>query len=270
MGTQDLLTPEWAEEVDYLNTDGWDMYFCINQPNRDFVGIKPKDSDIVAYTQFIVDLDPLTPHHYSINPISDIGFGCQFSAVVYTGNGYQVHYPIKLDLPPIEVGRKVSRFLRENRLTFGGAALHYRVDTSTSDPSRLVRIPNTINWKTTGRGRVEYVESVPLTATLSSYIDKLAPLIVDTPQLTPIPHENLSNLSYILPRLNGTATLYLMGGIVTERHKCAYATAVNLLECGVNKGTALAWMLHANESSTTPLPAEEVAHCVSTAYKSST
>lgn len=256
MGTWDMMTPETMKRLEKLNEDGWDLYFIPNQVRSSFVGVKPADRDIVVYSNFVVDYDPTVPGtHFDISntPIPEPCF-----VFLYTGNGYQLHYrlaPNAFSVP--EIRSRVAAHIRTISCPPG-----YRIDTSTTDASRMVRMPGSINWKTGVRGWAI------LMATSAYYpVPPPAPALPETEQLTNV---DLTNLSAIVTRLTGRAERFLLRGVnskVEGRHSAAYAAAACLCRLGVRYKEAVELVRAGGALCTPPLEESESERAVKQAYK---
>jgi RecA-family ATPase len=119
---------------------------------------RTKNEDIRAIRNILIDVDPIRPANTIATDsqrkmakavarlirrdLSDTGFGEPL--MVSSGNGYQLIYKAKLKNNP-ERTRLVSSFLRVLSKKYNNGAV--KIDTSVSDPARLVRLPGTYNRK---------------------------------------------------------------------------------------------------------------------------
>ena len=149
-----------GEDWTRLNEDGWNIYVVLNPTKPDFCRIKPSDADITLHRFILLDADPINANEpitgfygayctLALNSVNYEEAGPDYFAQ-YTGRGVQiwVRYEDTLD---IELGRAQARWYIKtvgervnDKLVFCKA----RLDSSTSDASRLARMPMSINWKT--------------------------------------------------------------------------------------------------------------------------
>jgi len=264
MGTSDLMTPEWEMEMRGINGEGWDMYFCINQPKPDFVGVKPSDAEIQSYDRFILDFDPL-PGEASVPYLSpgNIRYAAWWTWVVYSGRGMQLHCKLAPHNLSVADMRARVRSIFKSILSSAAADMRCHLDTSTTDASRLVRMPGTVNWRTGERARA---------ATHGgglSYVDWRRYEPDPTPEPPPPLNTEITHLSQVAPRLTRTAINYLTFGVTQDRHKTCFAAAISLREAGVLEEQAVEWCWKANNLVIEPLrlSARDIQYCVKSAYQ---
>jgi len=266
MGTNDLMTPKWEQEMLQINEDGWDMYFCVNQPKPDFVGVKPSDDEIQSYDRFIIDVDPLGT--IAVAPsIGNIPYAGYWQSVVYSGRGLQLHCKFTPhDLSVVEIRSRVRTLFKEMKVEYfnkiGG-----RVDTSCTDASRLVRMPGTVNHKSKN---VAWADPHPSQYYLHQQnMDPLRWEPEEQHEPPPPFNGNITNLSQVASRLTRTAVEYLTFGTIYDRHKTCFAAAISLREAGVSEEIALQWCWNGNTvvHQNYQLPKRDVEHCVKSAYQ---
>ena len=146
------------------------LYYSVNRPNADFRGAKPSDNDIGELLAVVVDVDPRKDEEAKpgghekerariLKTFQDLPDDRAPCALIDSGGGYQAIYWLKESaelLNPVpavveaykNVGRRLAAY-------FGGDAVH--------EPSRLMRLPGTVNRPNTAkkkRGRIERVASM--------------------------------------------------------------------------------------------------------------
>lgn len=275
MGTKDPLSTDTIKMLMELNADGWDIYYIPNEVSSDFCGVKPRDKDIVRYTRFIVDIDPKEPlanRAHATQVLDQIHDAVPYYVAIFTGNGLQLHIMDNDNpLPVPQTTARVSAYLHRISHTIPPlvTAASIKVDTSTSDASRMVRLPHTINWKTSVRGLYLYSTSSWSPTLHCGFAALPEPATLPAPP-PPVADKYLTNLSAIAPRLTLTASTFLLHGVEHDtrgRHQAAYATAACLRRLGVAQDVATAWVLNGAAMCTPPLPEGDAIACVKSAYK---
>lgn len=265
----------WScDSVESLNQEGWDIYTILNHVNPDFVGIKPSDADMINQSFVLVDYDPTGEYitNMGMDKAANVLAGYQdCNLAMWTGNGFQVWYrfrDLSNDFPKARLETKALLGILKSSWEYHGPMV-YKVDTCTTDISRLVRWPNTINWKTGQRGSVLNINS--------GRVITRPHVTLPPPQPPPAPlNKEFKNLSQLAPRLNATASKFLIEGLDNlekSRHTAAYATAMNLKEIGLNEERARELVLGGAAKCTRggkpfPLSEADALHAVRTAYKS--
>lgn len=264
-----------GEDWTRLNEDGWNIYVVLNPTKPDFCGIKPSDADIALHRFILLDADPIDPNKpigntYDIYTTLIAGlppYPIRTYFGQFSGRGVQlwVRYEDTLD---IDLGRAQARWLLQKMGVWandGIAIQNARIDSSTSDASRLARMPMSINWKTGVRCLVLSPDNTHIPAPRPrSELGTIFPATFFFPAPT-----NLSNLSELAPRLTFTAMNFLMYGVEHDRHKNANAAAQSLRDAGVQEDLAIELVIAGALKCPQPLDPKDAIHCVRTAYRKS-
>ncbi len=254
-----------------LEEGGWDVYIGAN-PARG-TRIKAATREVEVWRYVVLDLDPIDPECApelalsegirSIPEMADINTAC---VIVFTGRGAQGW----IALHPSHLHGADDRALVERGM---GHLLHnlkrkwdgrygYEIDTSTSDLARIVRCPGTINTKTGKRAKVirlaaGQMDPQPILDSAPPPPEPTKPLDVDC-----------SNLNQVAPHLNDRARKFLRMGIERgERHKSAFAAAMNLRELGIERATIVAWVVRGGDKCRPRLNFGDCVHAVEEAFK---
>jgi hypothetical protein len=248
-----------------VNLRSWDVYAHANVPATK--GIKASTKEIHVWRYVVVDIDPNAGgvgRPYDIANAVAARYG---GTLVDTGRGMQV----LLHLVPVNFNTTVgitrplaearmARFLRELGSEFDGVG-GCHVDTSCSDLARVVRIPDTINWKTERAAKV-----LRHGDTYHGY-ENLLPIVRPPSRVAVTPITEVKQLANVIPHLTDTAARFLTDGWETPgRHAAAYAAAASLKDVGVSKQVAINWVGRGAVMSTPMLGLEEVARVVANAY----
>lgn len=121
-----------------------------------------KDTAIEAFKYLFVDIDPDPLNPPTVEDLSMISdevdsfLGSEAAIRVYTGRGFHAYY--KLDLASdLTTTRMIARMLTRINAVVG--TTHFEIDSTMCNPSRITRVPFTVNSKT---GKlVEVVDVTP-------------------------------------------------------------------------------------------------------------
>ncbi len=217
------------------NLSSWNIYLGMN-PASTWKGIKVTDDQIAEAIGLVVDIDPLPsagplPVDAALRAVESTLSRIPYTTVVSTGRGLQLW----LRVHPHRLGgaedryawRSATRtFLLRASEAFTGFAGGYRIDTSCSDLSRLIRAPHSINQRTGAKVEVlETYELPPVNPT--TFLETF-----HTPkEMESLPQPSHPSLKWwqSFHLLTTTAKRYIVEGVSEPgRHAAAYATAASL------------------------------------------
>lgn len=261
------------------NLSSWNIYLGMNPANT-WRGIKVRDDQINEAIGLVVDIDPVATPAWApssvsllIDPalraIESTLSRVPYSTVVATGRGIQIWIRVLPHTLHSNEDRFLWRsatrqFLLQASEAFGDGN-GYKIDTSCSDISRLIRAPMSINQKTGTKVEVlETLELPPINPT--SFLERFAAQEKFEPAAKP-PHPSLKWWkSFHL--LTVTAKRFIVEGVSEPgRHSAAYATAASLRDAGIAHNVAERLILHGAVRCTPPLNFNEALRACSNAYR---
>lgn len=280
--------------------------YCAPNPTEHTVGTRHSSSDVTHWSYILVDIDPLIdavnpePMPVLEEALLLLGewlgknLGGDRCAIIDSGRGAQAW--IRLDDVPLfdKCPLSAGAWVREPHQRIPGVctgvgiewkwaskAMSYwlkklderigtrngcRVDTSTSDLPRLMRLPGTFNVKTGREARIVQPGTGPILG--------LASLMLDgTPKEVFVEHEVTADpgkkWQMYFSDLTREAQQYLLHGKVEPgRHKVVWHTAKKLSEVGCSRDEARKAIRQANEMNgeEQELKPHEIEHALDTSY----
>lgn len=276
-------------------------------PTEQTVGARHSSSDVSHWAFVLIDIDPLTgavnpePLPVLNEALMYMGewmgknLGGDRSTIIDSGRGAQAW--IRLDDLPLydRVPEFAGDWVREPHQrtpgvctgvgiewkwaakTMGywlkklaaqiGTKNECRVDTSTSDLPRLMRLPGTFNAKTGREARILQVGKGPINGFASIMLD-------GTPKEVFVEHEITSDpgkrWQMYFSDLTREAQQYLLNGREEPgRHRACWHTARKLAECGCSRDEARKAIQQANvmNGEDQELSTAEIKHCLDTAFR---
>lgn len=260
------------------------VYVCPNPCREGTAGVRHTAKDVTHWSYLLIDMDPLEDVFDAAEALEDalLWFGewsgHNFGAtganprrplIIDSGRGRQAWIrldDVVLDDETRKIARKVNGHWLGKLTDFLGMRYGCKVDTSTSDLPRPMRMPGTFNQKT-GRMATIVAPSNIIFTGLSAL------LTVGTPKeklIEPdvIPIAPGLPWQMALHRLTLTAKTYLKDGQEEPgRHKVMWHTARKLYELGVSRAEARKALVQANRKrgEDQELGPEEIEHALDTA-----
>lgn len=241
--------------VEAANIGKHNLYISLN-PTRP-CGIKARVEDVEDIEYILIDVDPIDSDGQiqfpgiALHDLFDEVYAVLGSAPgVYldSGRGVQLWLRVRNNIQGVEkksVEQSVSKLLRSINGRWQNRQSSC-IDPSTSDLSRVARMPESVNWKTGRTSRISWIERG--TIDLSQVLDMFPP---DPIEVTCQANVNFKNLSDLLPHLNTTARTFIRRGQQSPgRHKAAFAAAKNLMELGLPAPETLGFVMQGAELCT--------------------
>lgn len=262
------------------NLSSWNVYLGMN-PATTWRGIKVRDDQISEVIGLVVDIDPSTDVAWAPSSVSlliqpaleavhsTLG-RIPYTQVLATGRGLQLWlrvlpHPLHSEDDRFAWRGATRQFLLSTEREFVRSASGYRVDTSCSDLSRLVRAPFSINQRTQTKVEVlKTLEHPPINPT--SFLE-LFP--TEKPEPFPTPKHPSLKWWKSFHLLTTTAQRFIVEGVSEPgRHSAAYATAASLRDTGIGYKIAERLILHGAARCSPPLGFEDALRACSNAYRS--
>lgn len=251
----------------------WDLYVGMNPANT-WRKLKVSDADIAEIIGLVVDIDPITPRmppegveSYALDAIETVLGRLPHSIVVSTGRGLQVWLKVQFHILNSSEDRLAWRYATKQFIQ--AVARHfdfttgYRVDTSCSDLSRLIRAIGSTNQK---NGRtvqaISQHQFLPIQPT--NFLERYP--FIPEPLAPPAHPTGAWWKSFHL--LSGTAKDFLVDGVSEPgRHAACYAAAASLRDVGVEPPIAERLISKGALLCSPPLPIHDALRACSNAYK---
>lgn len=257
------------------------VYVCPNPCRGGTAGVRHNAQDVTHWSYLLIDLDPIEDVFDPAPALEEAllwlgewhgrDFGLHRPFIIDSGRGRQAWVRLEdIVLDGVEDGRRIARKVNGywlTRLTDKLGMCHgCKVDTSTSDLPRPMRMPGTFNQKTGRMARI--IEPSPIIfGGLASLMRIGTPdKILVEPDVVPIapglPWQMAAH------RLTLTAKTYLKEGQDEPgRHKVMWHTARKLHELGVSRAEARKALTQANKlrGESQELGAQEIEHALDTA-----
>lgn len=128
--------------------------FCLYSGN-DLIGYRRIQDRIIAITGVMLDFDSHSCSDMPLDNISRILLSDEFakevpfSQIVFSGNGYQLHLPVQIQMNDEARREKLAKYndMIVSLMDYFRARWSLNPDPSCKDPNRLHRLPNTWNTK---------------------------------------------------------------------------------------------------------------------------
>lgn len=267
------------------------VYVCPN-PCRLTAGARHTAQDVTHWSYLMIDMDPIEEAFDAEAALEEAllwlgewngrDFARRRPLIIDSGRGRQAWIRLA-DVPLAEtldfftdlpvshlverkVARKVNGYWLKRLTDHLGMCHGCKVDTSTSDLPRPMRMPGTFNQKTGRMARI--VENTPIVfGGLAELLTTGTPVeVIREPDVVPIAPGLPWQMA--MHRLTLTAKEYLKHGQDEPgRHKIAWHTAKKLYELGVSRAEARKALTQANKKRgpSQELSPEEIEHALDTA-----
>lgn len=267
------------------------VYVCPNPCREGTAGIRHSAKDVTHWSYLLIDMDPIEESFDAIAAIEEAllwlgewsgrNFGITRPLIIDSGRGCQAWVRFDdhmLDTPfPVadieepyyidrSIARKVNGYWLARLADKLGMCYGCKVDTSTSDLPRPMRMPGTFNQKTGRMARI--IEPSNIVFRGLSHL-----MLIGTPKeklIEPpvVPIAPGLPWQMAMHRLTLTAKTYLKKGQEEPgRHKVMWHTAKKLHELGVSRAEARKALAQANklQGKDQELDDKEIEHALDTA-----
>lgn len=253
-------------------------------PTCHTVGTRHSSTDVTHWSYLLIDIDPLAdatnpePMPVLREALLLMGewlgknLGGERVAIIDSGRGAQAWVRLA-DMPLGEgllewkhASRAMGYWLKKlaDRI---GTMNECRVDTSTSDLPRLMRLPGTLNVKTGREARIVQPGTGPVEGLGSMMVTGTPKEVFVEPEVTVVPGRTWQSAFSDLTR---TAQQYLLNGQEEPgRHKACFHTAKKLAEVGCSPAEVHKALVRANSlaGEDQELSPSDLKHCLDTAFK---
>jgi hypothetical protein len=258
------------------------VYVCPNPCREGAAGMRHRATDVTHWSYLLIDMDPIAdtyePGAALLEALLWLGewtgkdFGRRPPLTIDSGRGQQAWVrlqDVELHTGLVD-GRKIAR--KVNGYWLGrlaerlGMCHGCKVDTSTSDLPRPMRMPGTYNQKTKRMARV-LIPSDTIYEGLASIMETGTPRkVLIEPDVVPLAEG--TPWQKTMHKLTLSARTYLKEGKEEPgRHKVCFHTAKKLMELGVSRAEARKALRQANKlrGTSQELSPEEIEHALDTA-----
>lgn len=259
----------------------YNCYVCPNPTLRRH-GVRHNSTDVTHWSYLLIDIDPVeenpSPDEALIEVLARLSglfgkdiFNKNTPTIIFSGRGFQIwlrgeDIVLGQDFPH-DKARKIMSYWLTNMLSNRLGTMHgCKIDTSTSDLPRPMRMPGTINLKTGFTSSFLEIQKRPYPWLFPTLIHGTPPSVFEVPEIKVI-----AGLSWqmVFPHLSLSAKEFLMHGKEEPgRHKVMFHTAKSLFELGVPRDKAREGIARANglKGKDNALSPSDIEHSLDSAY----
>lgn len=248
----------------------WDCFVSVNSAGP-CPRIKARDTDVSVISQVLIDLDPIDDAPVSEEDWLAVSDSVEYSLSAllgyypncttnFSGRGIQLllgvsEWPVTNNILRQEWRSATKRFLLALSEAWSKNPFSLRVDTCTSDLSRLCRAVGTINQSTKLMSR--HIMSNDGALVEPRHFLSCFPVQKSLESISPMSHPKSWWVKF--PRLTVAARRFISEGAARgERNAAAYAAAIACLDAGVSTDDTLEALRKGNKLSSPPMDESEL------------